>query len=99
MIHTFDDFRTFGGPYVVEYAVRRDGAPEHALGQATWADWDQQGRLVLAQRGRLLTWDTDRGLQTITDFNHQTPDPQPAPEWAARMVIGVDPVAVLCSAA
>ncbi|HEX5108590.1 MAG TPA: hypothetical protein VFV95_09100 [Vicinamibacterales bacterium] len=84
MIHTFDDFRSFGGPYVVEYTVRRDGGPEHTLGQATWADWDQRGRLVLAQRGRLLTWDATRGLETIADLNDQAPDPQPAPEWATR---------------
>jgi len=84
MVHTFDDFRTFGGPYVVEYVVRPDGGPEHVLGRATWADWDQQGRLALAQGGRLLTWNAGRGLQLIADFNDQSPDPQPAPEWATR---------------
>ena len=84
MVHTFDDFRTFGGPYSVEYFVRPDAGAEQALGQATWADWDQQGRLVLAQRGRLLSWDERRGVEVIADFNGQTPDPQPAPDWARR---------------
>jgi hypothetical protein len=82
MVHTFDDFRTFGGPYTVEYFVRPDAAAEQALGQATWADWDQQGRLVLAQRGKLIAWDEQRGMTQIADFNGQTPDPQPAPERA-----------------
>jgi hypothetical protein len=84
MLHTLDDFRTFGGPYVVEYSIRRNGHAEHTLGRATWADWDQGGRLVVAEHGRLLTWDEGRGLQELTDFNDQIPDPQPAPDWATK---------------
>lgn len=84
MLHTLDDFRRLGGPYVVEYAVAEDGGRRHAIGEASWADWDPRGRLVVARDGRLLAWDVDRGFEAIADFNDQTPDPQPAPEWATE---------------
>jgi hypothetical protein len=84
MIHILDDFRIFGGPYVVEYSLRGDRRPPVPLGRATWADWDQQGRLVLAREGQLFVWEDGRGVRTIADFNDQAPDPQPAPEWATR---------------
>jgi hypothetical protein len=84
MLHTFDDFRTFGGPYVSEYAVLPDAAPEQPLGRASWADWDQRGRLVVARQGRLLSWGEREGFTEIEDFNDQVPDPQPAPDWATR---------------
>ena len=76
------EFRAFGGRYVIEYTVRPvlDG-DEIEIGRATWADWDQRGRLILAQGGRLLHWQP-AGLTTIADFNDQVPDPQPAPPWA-----------------
>lgn len=80
------DFTAFGGPHVVEYALRTgdDIAP---LGRATWADWDHRGRLVLAQEGRLLHRRADGALELLCDFNPQAPDPQPSPpsahEWPA----------------
>jgi len=76
------EFRAFGGRYVIEYTVRPvlDG-DEIEIGRATWADWDQRGRLILAQGGRLLHWQP-AGITTIADFNDQVPDPQPAPPWA-----------------
>ena len=83
MLHQFESFTTYGGPYTVEYILREDSGLGHPIGLATWADWDQQGRLVVAREGRLWRWDAAAGsLQEIADFNPQTPDPQPAPHWA-----------------
>jgi hypothetical protein len=72
-----------GEPIVSEYAVfmesRGDVIP---LGRATWADWDQRGRLVIAQDGRLFHWEPPGTLRELADFNPQRPDPAPAPAWA-----------------
>ena len=78
MVHVLDDFRRFGGPYQVTYTVTVDGR-EHSIGEATWADWDHRGRLVVARDGRLWVWNAAAGLSMIEDFNGQAPDPQPAP--------------------
>jgi hypothetical protein len=77
------DFTAYGGPFVVEYALVPVAGDEIVpLGPATWADWDQTGRLVLARDGCL--WNAlPAGESTlIADFNDQTPDPTPSPEWA-----------------
>ena len=51
------DFGAYGGPYVTEYAVQvTPGAAPTPLEAATWADWDQQGRPVLARDGALFHW-------------------------------------------
>jgi hypothetical protein len=84
MLQVVDDFRTFGGPYVVEYSMRDASGGDHALGRGTWADWDQHGRLVMARDGCLYTWTTDNRLEQLADLNDQRPDPRPAPEWATR---------------
>ena len=76
------DFRTYGGRYVIEYDVQAEpGGPWIELGRATWADWDQRGRLIIARDGGLLHWEPS-GITNIADFNDQIPDPQPAPAWA-----------------
>jgi hypothetical protein len=81
--HSDRDFRAFGGPHVVEYAVLVKALDDMIpFGRATWADWDQQGRLVIARNGRLFSWDSSGYIDEIADFNGQTPDPQPPPEWA-----------------
>lgn len=77
-------FERYGGYYAQEYALQR-GEDLHPLGEATWADWDQHGRLVMAQNGCLWKVDEPTGnLRLIADFNGQTPDPQPAPDWAQQ---------------
>jgi hypothetical protein len=81
MSQTFESSTTFGGPYRVEYSVS-DGAREHVIGPATWADWDQKGRLVVASNGALWHWREGRELARIADFNDQTPEPEAAPGWA-----------------
>ena len=83
MMHVFEDFRRFGGPYVVNYSVTT-AEGERAIGEASWADWDHRGRLVIAREGCLYVWQPSGALELIEDFNGQEPDPQPAPEWATR---------------
>jgi len=82
MTHVFDDFTNVGGPYVVEYSVTTDAGVSHDVGRATWADWDHQGRLVVARDGQLGVWNQADGFQVIENFNGQQPDPQPAPSNA-----------------
>lgn len=89
MTQQFEDFRLFGGPYVVDYGVRLDGGREHTIGQATWADWDRRGRLVIARDGKLLEWEPGGSLREIADFNAQAPEPEAAPAraraWPRRL--------------
>jgi hypothetical protein len=84
MLHVFEDFRRFGGPYVVQYSVTTADGGEYPIGEATWADWDQRGRLVVARNGQLSVWNPAGPIALIADFNDQEPDPQPAPDWARR---------------
>jgi hypothetical protein len=82
MMHVFEDFRRFGGPYRVHYSVTTADGREHAIGEATWADWDQRGRLIVAREGQLLVWREPDHFEVLADFNGQEPDPLPAPDWA-----------------
>jgi hypothetical protein len=77
-------FGAYGGRHVVEYAVRPEPTGEAVpIGQATWADWDHRGRLVVARDGRLWCWQGPGSLEEIADFNGQVPEPAPAPRWAS----------------
>ena len=85
--HTGFATHPYGGPYVMDYALRREPSDELTdLGPATWADWDQRGRLAMARRGRLLVAEpgTEPGgaLRELADFNDQVPDPATSPAWA-----------------
>jgi hypothetical protein len=84
MDHRFESFSRPGGPYVVEYAIEGAKGERRDLGRADWADWDQQGRLVLAREGRLWAWDAQDGLTEIADFLGQQPGPQLPPVEAGR---------------
>ncbi len=70
--------------YVVEYGAKRLELPF----QAEWADWDQQGRLVFANQGRLWWVEFPRrglaAVHEIAGLNAARPDPQPSPAWASR---------------
>jgi hypothetical protein len=80
-----DDVAAYGGPHVVEYAVRQgDAGTVVPLGRADWADFDQRGRLVVAQSGRLLHWQPTGIMTTIADLNAQRPKPAPSPAWATN---------------
>lgn len=82
MRQRYAGFDRYGGPYLVEYSIRGSDEGSTELGEATWADWDHRGRLVLSREGRLLSWDPESGFREIQDFNGHRPDTQPAPDWA-----------------
>jgi len=57
-----------------------------AIGDATWADWDHTGRLLVATHAGHLRVDSLDASGVSPFVNHDlcglVPDPQPAPEWA-----------------
>ena len=80
------NFTIPGGPYVLEFSLR--GPRRIEIGRATWADWDQRGRLVLARAGQLLAWRPDEAAEfspkRIRDFNDDTPQRIQSPAKARR---------------
>jgi hypothetical protein len=76
------------GPEIIEYAVgdrKRD--TEIPLEGASWADWDQRGRLVYARDGQIFAQDVEQigtFARPLADFNDQTFESIAAPEWATR---------------
>ncbi|MBA3874896.1 MAG: hypothetical protein H0X30_37695 [Anaerolineae bacterium] len=55
--------------------------------EVSWADFDQQGRLVLAKEGKLFSGTLENDelqLTELADFNPNKPKPQPAPDWAQK---------------
>lgn len=59
----------------------------YELKGANWADFDQQGRLVLARDGKLFSAALQHGEMVYTelaDFNANKPEPVEAPDWAQR---------------
>ena len=59
----------------------------HELMDTVWADFDQQGRIVLARDGKLFGAALQNGELVYTelaDFNANKPEPVEAPEWAQR---------------
>lgn len=83
-IDPFAGFDQFGGRYRIGYAVR-DAADAAllAVDGATWADWDQRGRLALARDGILSVWEPEMDWRQLADFNEQAPEPEPAPPEAS----------------
>ena len=71
----------------VRYALEGDGdiEPQDDL---QWADWDAQGRLLVATRTGLLQvrrlLSHGHSCDFEADLTRFEPDPQPAPDWAAR---------------
>ena len=54
---------------------------------AAWADWDHQGRLLVATRdARLQLRDPEAPGRVLRehDLSSLQPNPQPAPDWAHR---------------
>jgi hypothetical protein len=68
------------------YSIRNGNGHEENLASAEWADWDQRGRLVFAQAGKLFAVEADALGQgpprQLIDLNGNTPAPMEAPEWA-----------------
>ena len=89
LIHQGVDFRKPGIEGVqLEYFLQDRPGDVVPLAEAAWADWDPQGRLLMATRdGELVVFEC-RGTQLSRvwseDLRHQTPNPQPAPAWAGR---------------
>lgn len=69
----------------VGYWLETDGEAS-PLDELQWADWDSQGRLLVATRaGRLQQWDLSDGEVRVLfdeDLSLAGPDPAPAPDWA-----------------
>ncbi len=69
------------------FVVKNKTGEKVLLSDATWADFDQQGRLIFAKQGKLFTGvlkNDDVKLTELADFNSSQPDPQPAPDWAQK---------------
>jgi len=67
--------------------IDRETGDEMSLENVTWADWDQNGRLVLAKAGKIMVATFVSGEMSLTelvDFNAHQPEPVIAPEWATQ---------------
>lgn len=69
----------------VQYSMESGGDLE-SLDDLQWADWDRDGRLLVATRdGRLQARNLEAGLVRIVfeeDLSLLAPNPSPAPDWA-----------------
>jgi hypothetical protein len=87
-LHDLNDGKIHRRPFHYTVVYGKTGSEVIAF-EAEWADWDQAGQLAYASRGKLfrVTF-APRGrapeIHEIADFNAARPNPQPAPEWAAR---------------
>jgi hypothetical protein len=80
-------FRRLGGPYVESFRLVLSGGETVPIQEATWADWDQQGRLVFARDGKLWSGSLEGEYlkeQELADFNSNVPQPCETPEDAKR---------------
>jgi hypothetical protein len=75
--------------YSEEFAVAMSGRSAFKpIERASWADWDQQGRLVFARDGKIFGARLDdRGHlveRELADFNSSKPESVPSPDWASK---------------
>ena len=58
------------------------------IARASWADWDQQGRLVFARDGKIfaasIKGDSKIVEKQLVDLNPSKPKPIPPPEWTRK---------------
>ena len=69
------------------FVAEPNGQTMTTLDNVPWADWDHQGRLVGVSDGQLVVMNPaapNEDVVVLEDFNDQTPDPQPAPDWARQ---------------
>ena len=68
------------------YSVRNKEGHEEKFTDADWADWDQQGRLVLAGNGKIFALAVDaigkEPPQELIDLNANKPEAIKTPDWA-----------------
>jgi hypothetical protein len=71
---------------VDEFAIEDVGTGQRiGITDASWAEWDQLGRLIFARDGQLYaTHPTEPAGEAImrADFNDQRPYERAAPGWA-----------------
>jgi hypothetical protein len=89
LIHQGVDFRSKGIEGVrVEYFLQDTPEDVTPLPEAAWADWDHQGRLLMATRDGELTVCECEGTRLSRiwseDLRDRIPNPEPAPAWAGR---------------
>jgi len=88
IVLTYHETSSIKNPrYINIYTLKSNNAAELSLPGVLWADFDQQGRLVLAKEGKLFSAALQNGdlqLTELADFNGNKPDPQPAPDWAQK---------------
>ena len=77
-----------GLDYSEEFALYDGHSLSVTLDDASWADWDQQGRLVFAAGGKIMTGalkhDGTFVQQLLLDLNPSKPSAIAAPDWAAK---------------
>jgi hypothetical protein len=69
------------------FMIHNQTGERHLLSDASWADFDQQGRLVLAKEGKLFSGTLQNGdlqLTELADFNANKFEPIEAPAWAQK---------------
>jgi len=73
------NFKTPGGPYVLDfYLIKNNNEHRLHIGRASWADWDQQNRLVLTQGGKIFEIkykfsEEEIGYKLVSDFSDLRP--------------------------
>jgi hypothetical protein len=69
----------------LSYLVNNKTNEQHLINDATWLDWDHQGRLVFTRDGKLFATKDPAipyEVEMIADFNGNTPKGIIAPDWA-----------------
>ncbi|HKX00012.1 MAG TPA: hypothetical protein VJN43_19880 [Bryobacteraceae bacterium] len=89
MIHCGVDFSRGGMEGVqVEYFLQQTPEDVTPVPEAAWADWDKNGRLLMATRDGELAVCRCHGTEIeriwSANLRERTPDPRPAPSWAGR---------------
>jgi hypothetical protein len=87
-VATIEDRKSGQGAYFEKYCLVPDGSAALDLQDASWADWDRSGRLLLAREGCLFEVDVrpDGRVreQQLIDLNNDRPEPVRAPQEANR---------------
>lgn len=72
---------------ILRYVVNETNDQKTLLDEASWADWDQRGRLVFAKGSHLFASDSIENpleVKMIADFYANTPIHVEAPRWATH---------------
>jgi hypothetical protein len=72
-----------GGPIHFGYSLATPEGDLVEVLDATWADWDQAGRLVYTDGGRVFAREAGAPARCVADLTADTPRAVIAPAWAA----------------